>query len=427
MRFRHRDGTAVHLGYLADVRTAGSLEEIVGRLAPYADPVRRAASAPVVGLGLWLPADTAAALAADPGAVARLRRELTARGLETVTLDGSRHRVFHAPVVKRAVYYPDWSEPARLAYTLDLARILARLLPDDAARGSVSTLPLAWRTAWSRTRMAAAMRQLDALAAGLRRIAAETGRIVRVAVEPEPGCVAATTGQAVELLKDVDHDWIGLCVDACHLAVAHEDPGGAVARLLRAGIPVVKVQASHALQAADPADPRVREALAALTDPRFLRQTTEAAPGGGGGAPGDRPVGGAPGDRHLSLGSDDLATALAGALPARTPWRIHHHVPLHEEPAAPLSSTRPVLRDTLRALFAEDRALTDHVEVETATWSALPAHHRPTGESGPAGAVAAELAWAARELTGLGLTPDDGRRTSPAAPQSPTEERTTHP
>ncbi|MFE7511054.1 metabolite traffic protein EboE [Streptomyces sp. NPDC057540] len=358
------------------------------------------------------------ALAADPGAVARLRRELTARGLETVSLDGSRHRTFHAPVVRRAVYYPDWSEPARLAHTLDLARILARLLPDDAERGSVSTLPLAWRTAWSRTRMAAAMRQLDALAAGLRRIAAETGRTVRVAVEPEPGCVAATTGQALELLKDVDHDWIGLCLDACHLAVAHEDPGSAVARLRRSGLPVVKVQASNALQAEDPTDPRVREALAGFAEPRFLHQTTEAA----------SPGGGAPGDRPPSLGSDDLATALAGALPGRTRWRIHHHVPLHDEPAPPLSSTRTVLTDTLRALFAGDRALTDHVEVETATWSALPAHHRPTCEDSLAGAVAAELAWTAGELTGLGLTPDGGRRTTPAAPPSPTPtERISHP
>ncbi|MFF7777316.1 metabolite traffic protein EboE [Streptomyces tanashiensis] len=402
MRLRHRDGTTVHLGHCADVHPADTLEGITARLAAHAEPVRRATGEPVVGLGLWLPAVTAAALAADPAAVTRLRRELAARGVETVTLNGSPYRVFHAPVVKRAVYYPDWSEPARLEYTLDLARIMARLLPDDAERGSVSTLGLAWRTAWSRTRMSAAMRQLDALAAGLRQIAAETGRTVRVAVEPEPGCVAATTGQAVEVLKDTDHDWIGLCLDACHLAVAHEDPGTSVARLLAAGLPVVKAQASSALEAADPVDPRVRKALEAFTEPRFLHQTREAGRGG-----------------REPLGSDDLGPALAGALPGRAPWRIHHHVPLHEEPAAPLTSTRPVLRDTLRALFAGDRAGTDHVEVETSAWSALPEHLRPADAAGLARAVAAELDWAARELAGLGLT-----RAAPPAHPLPTIERT---
>ncbi|GLV98111.1 metabolite traffic protein EboE [Streptomyces lavendulae] len=392
MRFRHPDGTAVHLAYCTNVHPAETLEGITAQLAAYAEPVRRAAGESVIGLGLWLPVDAAAALAADPAAVTRLRRELTARGLETVTLNGFPYKGFHAPVVKRAVYYPDWSEPARLDYTLNLARVLAGLLPDDAERGSVSTLPLAWRTAWSRTQRAAATRQLDKLAAGLRRIEAETGRTVRVAVEPEPGCVAETTAQAVEALKGVDHEWIGLCLDACHLAVAHEEPAAALAELLTAGLQVVKVQASSALQAADPADPRVREALAAFAEPRFLHQTREAAQGGG-----------------ALLGSDDLGPALAGALPGRAPWRIHYHVPLHEEPAPPLASTGPVLRDTLRALFGGDHAVTDHIEVETYTWSVLPEGSRPVGDAGLARGIAAELGWTARELTALGLT-----RTAPA-------------
>ncbi|MFD0265971.1 metabolite traffic protein EboE [Streptomyces sp. NPDC127106] len=388
MRFRHRDGTAVHLAYCTNVHPAETLEGITAQLTTYAEPVRKAADEPVIGLGLWLPQDAAAVLAADPAAVAALRRELTARGLETVTLNGFPYRGFHAPVVKRAVYYPDWSEPARLEYTLNLARILARLLPADAERGSVSTLPLAWRTAWSRTRKAAAMRQLDALAAGLRRIEAETGRVIRVAVEPEPGCVAETTEQAVRLLADADHDRIGLCLDVCHLAVAHEDPGTAVARLLTAGLPVVKVQASSALEAADPADPKVRDALAPFAEPRFLHQTREAAPAGA-----------------ALLGSDDLGPALAGALPGRAPWRIHYHVPLHEEPAPPLASTGPVLRETLRTLFGGDHAVTDHIEVETYTWSVLPEGSRPVGAAGLARGIAAELSWTGRELTRLGLTP----------------------
>ncbi|GAA2920721.1 metabolite traffic protein EboE [Streptomyces mexicanus] len=380
MRLRHPDGSTVHLAYCTNVHPAESLDGIIGQLAAYAEPARVAAGAERIGVGLWLPAETAARLAAEPAAVARLRRELTTRGLETVTLNGFPYRGFHARVVKRAVYYPDWSEPARLEYTLDLARVLAGLLP-EGARGSISTLPLAWRTVWTSAQRSMAARQLDALAEGLKQIAADTGRTVRVGIEPEPGCVVEHSEEALRSLAGTDSEWIGLCLDACHLAVTHEDPSGVLDRLREAGVPVVKVQAATALEVADPAAPAVRELLADFAEPRFLHQTREASAGG------------------RLLGTDDLGPALAGALPGRRPWRIHYHVPLHEEPSPPLASTRPVLLETLRALFAGRRAVTDHLEVETYTWSVLPDHREETLATG----IAAELTWLREELLGLGL------------------------
>lgn len=145
MRFRHPDGRTIHLGYCTNVHPAEDLAGIVQQLETYAHPVRHRLAADRLGLGLWLPAPVAAELAADPGARRKLRAELAARGLEVFTLNGFPYRAFHAPVVKHAVYQPDWTSPERLRYTLDLARVLADLLPDGAARGSVSTLPLAWR------------------------------------------------------------------------------------------------------------------------------------------------------------------------------------------------------------------------------------------------------------------------------------------
>ena len=384
MRFRHSDGSAVHLAYCTNVHPAESLDGIVGQLAAYAEPARVAAGVSLIGVGLWLPAGTAGLLAADPAAVARLRRELSARGLEVVTLNGFPYRGFHAPVVKRAVYYPDWSEPARLEYTLNLARILAGLLPDDALRGSISTLPLAWRTIWTSAQRTTAARQLEALAEGLKQIAADTGRTIRVGIEPEPGCVVETTEQAVNALAGTDPEWIGLCLDACHLAVSHEDPVAVLDRLRTAGVPVVKLQASAALQVADPADPEVRALLAEFAEPRFLHQTRELSSDG------------------TLLASDDLGPALAGALPAEEPWRIHFHVPLNEQPRQPLGDTRDVLRSTLRALLAGERALCDHIEVETYTWSVLPG--RLVGDTDLAAGIAGELTWMRDELTALGLT-----------------------
>lgn len=378
MRLRHADGQVVHLAYGTNVHPAEDLPGIVGQLDTYAVRMRERLGADVLGLGLWLGADVAARLAAEPGLRRRLRRELDARGLEVVTLNGFPYRSFHAPVVKRAVYLPDWSDPARLRYTLDLAGILADLLPADAARGSVSTLPLGWREPWDGPRAARVRRALDALAEGLAAVEARTGRTVRVAFEPEPGCVVENTLQAAVHLAHVDRSRIGVCVDLAHLACAWEDPVAALQRLARAGLAVVKVQVSAALEVADPR--AAADVLAQYAEPRFLHQTRSA------------------GCRHAF---DDLDEALAGD--AEGPWRVHYHVPLHAEPAAPLRSTTPVLRAGLGALVGGPIAACDHLEVETYTWGVLPAAQRPIGPSALADGMAAELAYARDTLQDLGL------------------------
>ncbi|MFI8389883.1 metabolite traffic protein EboE [Streptomyces sp. NPDC085540] len=389
MRLRHRDGTAVHLSYCTNVHPAEDLAGIVRQLDEHAEPVRHRLGADRLGLGLWLPGPLAAELAADGSAVTRLRAELTARGLEVVSLNGFPYRGFHAPVVKHDVYLPDWSDPARLAYTLDLARVLTRLLPDDAARGSISTLPLGWRTWWTPEHRDAAQRQLALLTDELATLREREGRAVRIAFEPEPGCVVERTEEAVEHLGSLDHSLIGVCLDTCHLAVGFEEPEQALDRLSAAGLPVVKVQASCALHADDPKDPPTAAALARFVEPRFLHQTREAAD--------PRP-----------LARDDLGMAMhpgpeLGALPGRAPWRVHFHTPLHAEPAAPLRSTRPVLEETLARLLGGERALTDHIEVETYTWSVLPEGQRPEGPAALSEGIAAELHWARDYLNTIGL------------------------
>ena len=58
-------------------------------------------------------------------------------------------------------------------------------------------------------------------------------------------------------------DHVGLCYDVCHQAVVHEDPDAGLDALLEAGVSVVKVQASCALEVANPADEASRRAVAA--------------------------------------------------------------------------------------------------------------------------------------------------------------------
>ncbi|GAA3587117.1 metabolite traffic protein EboE [Nonomuraea rosea] len=381
MRFRHPDGTLVHLAYCTNVHPAEDLDGVITQLQVYAAAVRERLGVPRLGVGLWLGRGVVTRLVANPDDVRRLRRALDDLRLEVVTFNGFPYEGFHAETVKKRVYHPDWTTDDRLRHTLDLARLLAELLPEDVQTGSVSTLPLAWRTPWSAERASQAAARLERLEQGLAQLAVRTGKTIRIGFEPEPGCVVENTAQAVRLLPGrTEH--LGICLDTCHLAVAFET-ADAVAELSAAGLPVVKVQASCALQADQPARADQRRALAAFTEPRFLHQTRE---------------------EGVEAGADDLSLALGGELPGIRPWRVHFHVPVHAEPAPPLRATQQVLIGALDALLGGSQALTSHVEVETYTWEVLPA--APTGAHELVGGIASELTWMRDLLIDLGLKED---------------------
>ncbi|MEU7187217.1 metabolite traffic protein EboE [Streptomyces sp. NPDC045369] len=443
MRFRHPDGSTVHLAYCTNVHPAETLDGVIAQLRDHCEPVRKRLGRDRLGIGLWLARDAARALVHDPAALRGLRRELDLRGLEVVTLNGFPYRGFGDSHVKYRVYRPDWTEPARLDHTADLARLLAALLPDDMTEGTISTLPLAWRTDFDAVRDAATRRAtvrtaLHTLAGRLDALEELTGRSVRVGLEPEPGCLVETTADAVEALGHGRSEpsgpaeppgpagpagpaespspagpaepsgparlpgpaepsrpaappahRIGVCVDTCHLATSFEDPHTALEALGRASIPVVKAQLSAALHAEHPDRRDVRAALGAFAEPRFLHQTRTRTS-----------------DGRLRA-TDDLDEALAGeaagGLPDTAPWRAHFHVPLHAPPEPPLTSTLPVLRDTLALLVGGSVPRTRHLEVETYTWQALPPGLRPRSRSRLADGIAAELALARDLLADLGL------------------------
>ncbi|WP_326662135.1 metabolite traffic protein EboE [Streptomyces canus] len=385
MRFRHPDGTTVHLAYCTNVHPAETLDGVLAQLRDHCEPVRRRLGRDRLGIGLWLARDAAHALVSDPSALRVLRTELDRRGLEVVTLNGFPYEGFGAEEVKYRVYKPDWADPERLDHTTALARVLTGLLPDDVTEGSISTLPLAWRTAYDDGSADKARTALLTLAERLDALQELTGRSIRVGLEPEPGCVVETTGDAIAPLTAIAHERIGICVDTCHLATSFEDPHTALDALTAARVPVVKSQLSAALHAEHPHLPEVREALAAFDEPRFLHQTRTGTSAG-------------------LRGTDDLGEALAGdALPDGAPWRAHFHVPLHAAPVAPLTSTLPVLRSALTRLVGGPHPLTRHLEVETYTWQALPPELRPRGRTQLADGIAAELTLARDLLTDLGL------------------------
>lgn len=374
MRFLHPDGSTIHLAYCTNVHAAQDMPGIIDQLDRYAVPVRQRLGVSSIGLGLWLAAPVARALIDDLSRADELRSELSRRGLEVVTLNGFPYKDFQQEVVKHEVYFPTWEEEARLDYTFALARILQRLLPEDAESGSVSTLPIAWRIPLPKR---AARDNLERLAEGLDRMAGRYGKPVRVAVEPEPGCVIETTEQAVEQLSGVAPEWIGICLDACHLAVQFEEPEVAIQRLSKARLPVVKSQVSSALRVEAVEDSAW---LSDYVEPRFLHQTRTRL---------DSDV----------LGADDLDIALNGALPRDEEWRVHFHVPVH----ASDNTTQQQLEETLKALVGGPNAITKHLEVETYTWSVLPPSERPADDAGLVDGLASELQWTSQQLKALGL------------------------
>jgi sugar phosphate isomerase/epimerase len=381
VRFRHRDGTVVHLSYCSNVHPAEDVEGILAQLR-LAREVRARLGVPLLGVGLWLPVHALDELDGDARSLDRLRTGLCAAGLEVVSLNGFPYGGFHDPVVKRAVYRPDWTEPERLDFTLRLAGVLSRLLPDDVAEGTLSTLPLAWREGWDGARARRSAEQLERLGEGLAALQDRTGRAIAVGLEPEPGCVAETTAQVLAALCGTDAARIGLCLDACHLAVQFEDPATSFARVRTSGRRVVKAQLSNALRAAAPSDPATRTRLGQFVEPRFLHQTRQRAAAG------------------PPTGVDDLDEALSGGLDGGREWRVHFHVPVHLDDE---QTTHDVLDAVVGELVDGPEPLTRHLEVETYTWSVLPTGSRPYDDESLVAGLATELSWARERLTRAGL------------------------
>ncbi|MGL6096739.1 MAG: metabolite traffic protein EboE, partial [Fimbriiglobus sp.] len=280
------------LSYCTNVHPGRTVADVDAGLDRHTVAVRRKFGRPLAA-GLWLARPVVAELAATADGVRRFADRLAARGLTCHTLNAFPFGDFHSDRVKEAVYLPDWTDPDRLAYTVACAEVLAALVP-AGVDGSISTVPLGFKR-FSHPpdfRKSAAARLVEC-ARELARIHAETGKLIRLAVEPEPLCVLETTPEAVDFFE---HLWrvadaagaeaavrehVGLCYDVCHQAVEFEDTGGSVRTLDRAGVRINKVHLSCALRLSDPAaDAEGRAALAHFAEPRYLHQTFARLPNG---------------------------------------------------------------------------------------------------------------------------------------------------
>jgi sugar phosphate isomerase/epimerase len=391
-------GRLGHLTYCTNIHRGETWPEVLAALERHL-PAVKAAFAPdrPFGVGLRLSAVAAEALR-DERAFAQLRDTLDAHDLYVFTINGFPYGPFHGVRVKEEVYQPDWQHAERLAYTDLLADLLADLLPDEPGlEGSVSTVPGTFKPLSKPAGVVERIAEnLVRHVAHLVLLRARTGRMIALALEPEPYCFLETIEETVRFFEQhlfaaaaVDrlgglcgmtrgdaeqalHRHLGVCYDVCHAAVEYEDPRGGLEQLRAAGIRVPKLQLSAALRIAG-VDAAKAERLRPFDEPVYLHQVVERR--------GGRLT------RYLDL-PQAFAALDGGTGGDPREWRVHFHVPIFLEQIEHFSTTQDFLREIL-AIHHED-PVSAHLEVETYTWDVLPEQDR---QNDVATAIARELAW----------------------------------
>jgi len=264
MRLRHPTGRIVHLGYEITPRPARRVAQVIQQLDTYA-AVRTMIGADSLGVSLWLPPALAAALATGARIRTRLRAELDARRLEVVTLSGlSFDEENGSPFAEGGGEQPWWDQPSRREYTLDLARVLVDLLPDETVRGVVGTVGLAPRAHWDEENAKTGAGILRRLSGGLADIAWQTGRAVRVGFHTASGYAVDSPEETVAALARIDKDRLGVRLDLGHVTRTWDDPVAGLEMISDAGLSIIEVRLTAA------PGPRLdawRAALATLLGP----------------------------------------------------------------------------------------------------------------------------------------------------------------
>lgn len=346
-----------------NVHPVSTLDDVLNAISNYVLPIRdRVAPGEFFGLGLWLPHRVARTLRRN---LEPLQRVLSDNALYVFSINGFPHGPFHGDTVKRAVYVPDWRDPRRLDYTIDLLHILAQLLP-PGVDGSVSTVPVSYGKHLPDN----ALEQILAAGRAALTVSEQYGCHIRVALEPEPDCYLESTDEVVAFFSHLRHvdsaatRGLGVCFDTCHLCLQGECLSAAYEQLRSAGIAISKVQLSAALMCDNRDERSALDALRVYDEPVYLHQT------------------------RVDTGTvvhrfPDLGPALTANVAGE--WRVHFHVPLHFANHGVLTSTaESITPSLLRRMTCH----TPNIEIETYTFDVLPPPKLSVTES-----IAREFEW----------------------------------
>ncbi|MCM8536692.1 MAG: metabolite traffic protein EboE [Lentisphaeraceae bacterium] len=300
-----------------------------------------------LGLGLRLAADTVNKL---HGNTAEFKDLLDRNELYAFTVNAFPYGNFHQVPVKENVYYPDWSEDSRLDYSMKTGDILSELLPQDQLYGSISTVPVTYGKKLDTT----TIKNFIKLAKHYKHIEEYSGKIIQMALEPEPDCFLETTDEAIryyDMLRNEDQDlaerYLGICLDTCHMALQFEKPIDSLNRFIEANVTLPKIQISSVLSYKNKGN---IDPLRKYDEQVYLHQTLV-----------QNEEGEIQQYSDLNLAIDDNP---AGE------WRVHFHVPLYfEENSQGLRSTSHLIdQEFMQKAFKHCR----HLETETYTFGVLP-------------------------------------------------------
>ena len=377
------DARLGHLTYSTLVHPADTWPDLWHSLTTYLPEVKARLSpdAPF-GVSIRLSAATAATLSTDTGARDQLAAFLRDNDLYVYTANAFVFGSFKGGKVKERVYEPDWTTRERVTYTKTVADILASLA-QDGIEPSIQTSPLGIKRPDDESRLGRYAANVLEVTAHLVELERRTGRVVSLAIEPEPFCVLETTDETIAFFQQHLHSGaattklaslaglslaeaqvairrhLGIVFDICHQAVEFEDIAESLRKLNDAGVPVMKLQEASAIDVPEVTGDVV-DALEPFTQTIYLTQTLERRDG--------RP------SRFLNL-EDALAAWRADPGPRR--WRVHIHVPVFLDSLGLFGSTQSQVATALAC--HRERPIAPHLEVETYTWDVLPVELRTQG------------------------------------------------
>ena len=370
MRFGHG-----HLAYCTNIHPAETWKETFRAISTHAMEVRDQVvqAGEPYAIGLRLSARAARELL-EGDRLEQFKTWLADENAYVFTINGFPYGDFHGTRVKENVFKPDWTTDERLDYTRQLFTILATILP-EGVDGSVSTLPGSHKTFGADE--SAIFANLESLAVFLDELSETTGRDFHLGLEPEPLGHFENSAETIaffERMKAVSPDparvlrRLGINYDACHFALQYEDARTSLDSLVEAGLRISKIHLSSAISL-DPRNAEAVKAIGRFQEPVYFHQVIARLEGG------------------TLKRFIDLPDALA-AHESAFEWRVHFHIPLDAEPAAPLGSTRQQVIDVL-AWRRDHPETCTHYEIETYTWGVLPeTMQRPVVEQ-----IAAEYRW----------------------------------
>ena len=384
----------LHLAYCTNIHRGETWAETFAAISSHTLAVKEAVCpGHRYAIGLRL-SDTASRELSEPASLTAFQRWLDRHDCYVFTINGFPFGRFHGTRVKEQVYAPDWTTPARLAYTNRLFDLLAVLVPDGVA-GSVSTLPGSFKEfIHSREQEREIRDNLWRCVEHIDSLGAQTGKELHLGLEPEPFGLLENTTETVDFFAKLINDHpedprllqhLGVNYDACHFAVEFEKPVDVLGAFARHGIRLSKLHLSNALRLRP--TPGARRRLVEFQDPVYLHQVI-----------------GRRADDSLTRYKDlDLALIAAEqeAHFADEEWRVHFHIPLHAEPDGDLRNTSDHVLELL-GLIGANPGLCQHLEIETYTWEVMPAAlcSRRVEDQ-----LIAEYGWTLARLRECGLSP----------------------